>query len=156
MVNLALVTRQFRLSYAFRAVLARIFHQAAHSFSGSYLFSFNFITRLERCGGDTVHWPRSRMSFAPVRVRARSTIGRAMIPFMRGAGSSRSPAESFHARGARSRSPAEPVFMRGAGPSRSPAEGSSRVRARAQNPARHSRPSVQYAGSPDLFMNRSG
>ena len=31
------------------------------------MFSFNFVTRLERCGDDTVRWPRSRLSFASVR-----------------------------------------------------------------------------------------
>ena len=61
-------------------LLARIFHQSAYSFSESHLFSFNFITTLGRCGGDTVRWPRSRLSFAPVRVHARSTIGWAMLP----------------------------------------------------------------------------
>ena len=60
--------------------LARIFHQAAYSFSESSLFSFNFITTLGGCGGNTVRWPRSRLSFAPVRVHARCTIGRAMLP----------------------------------------------------------------------------
>ena len=69
---------------ALRDALARIFHQAAHSFSESSLFSFNFTKRLERCGGYRVRWPRSRLSFAPVRVHARSTIGPAMLLFMRG------------------------------------------------------------------------
>ena len=31
-----------------------------------------------------MRWPRSRLSFAPVRVHVRSTIGRAILLFMRG------------------------------------------------------------------------
>ena len=52
--------------------LARIFYQAACSFAESALFSLNFRTNLHRCGDRTLRWPRSRLSFAPVRTHARA------------------------------------------------------------------------------------
>ena len=61
------------------ASLARISHQAACAMSPSPWFSnalCQFRTFLRAC---TLRWPRPRRSFRPVRARAPSTIGTAML-----------------------------------------------------------------------------